>query len=89
MPVLHQEVDAVLLRSNRIRVRFRDPLHNLHLRYVELKAARGALVSSHLTFHDHAGFLRETFHSIENLSGDSALRQHSLNHAGPVAKNGE
>ena len=59
MAMLHQEVDAVLLERDRIRIVFRDLLHDLNVGDVEFEAAGRALIGANLAAHDHARLLRQ------------------------------
>ncbi len=87
--MLHEEFGAVLFRSNWVRRRFRDPLHNLDIRYVELEAPGGAFVSPNLAFDYDARFLGEGLDGVEDFGSDGILGNDSLNHSGAIAKLGE
>ena len=54
MAVLHQEIDAVLLERDRIRVGLGNALDDLDIFDVELEAARRALVGANLAGDDDA-----------------------------------
>ncbi len=86
MPVLHQEVGAVFLGSNRVRRRLRHALHDLHIRHIELVAAMGPLVGANLAFDNDARLLRQGLDRIEHFRRDRVLRHNPLNDARAVAK---
>ena len=86
MPVLHQEICAVLLRRNGVGIGLRHALHHLHVRHIEFVAARRALIGANLAFDDHARFLCQRLDRLEHLWRDRILRHYSLNHARAVAK---
>ena len=54
MPMLHQEIGAVLFGRDGIRVGLRNALHDLHIQHVEFVAAGSALVGANFAFDDHA-----------------------------------
>ena len=86
MAMLHQEIDAVLFRSDGIGIGFGDALHDLDIRDVEFIAAGSALIGAHFAFDDDARFLREAFDGVEDFGRDGVLRDDSLDDAGAVAK---
>ena len=57
--MIHEEVDAMLFRSDRIRIGFGDALHDLNVGHVEFEAAGSALIGAHFAFDDDARLLRE------------------------------
>ena len=89
MAMLHQVLDAVFFGSDGIGICFRDALHDLDIRDIELIAAGGALIGANFAFHDDARFLGEAFDGIENFGRNGILRHYALDDAGAVAKLGE
>ncbi len=82
VPAVEQEVDAVLLRRDRVVVRGADDLEPLD---VDLVAARRALVGARGAGDDDRGFLRQVIGGLEQLLADRRLRHHRLDEAGAVA----
>ena len=81
MAVLHQKVDAVFFRRDRIGIVFGDALHDLDVGDVEFISAGRALVGADFAFDDDAGFLREAFDGVEDFGRNGVLRNDALNHA--------
>ena len=79
---VEQEVDAVLLRRDRVVVRRADDFHALD---VDLVAARRALVGARRAGDHDRGFLREVIRRLEQILADRRLRHHRLDEAGAVA----
>ena len=86
MPVLHQEIDAVLFQRDGIGIVLRNALDHLHIGDVQFVAAGSALVGANLAFNNHARFLGQAFDGIEDFGGDRILGHDALNHAGAIAK---
>ena len=86
MPAVEQEVDAVLLRRDRVVVRRPDDVDGLDVDFV---AARRALVRSRGSGDGDRGFLREVIGRLEEVLADRGLRHHGLNEAGAVAHGDE
>ncbi len=57
VPVVHQEIDAVLLGRDRIGIAFRDALHDLGAFHIHLKAAGGARLGAHFAAQNQRGLL--------------------------------
>src|SRR5258706_13386357 len=72
--------------SEGVRGRLGDPLHDLDVRDVEFIAPRSALVGADFALDDDAGFLGESFDSVEDFGGDGVLRDYALDNARAVAK---
>jgi hypothetical protein len=82
MPAIHQEVDAVLLRRDRIVLRLRDDFER---RDVDFVAARRARVGARGAVDDDRAFLREVVRLRERLVADRLLRHDALDEARAVA----
>ncbi len=67
MPVVEQELDAVLLRRDRVRLRLRDAMDDLGVVDVELVAARRARLRAHPAAYDQRGFLRQVAQLLETF----------------------
>ena len=67
VPVIQQEIHAVLLELNRIRVRFRHALHDHDPAYVYFEASGGTRLGLNLAGDDNARFLRQPFERREGL----------------------
>ncbi len=89
MAMLHQELDAVLLGRDGIRIVRIDALQNLRIADVHLVAAGSALVGAHLAGDDHAGFLGQALDRLEQFGRDRVLGDDALDDAAAVAENGE
>ncbi len=83
MAVLEEEVDAVLLRRDRVVVAGSD---EPHLADAELDAAGRALVGAHHARHLEARLLRQLLGRLELLLGHLALDHHPLDEAAAVTK---
>ena len=83
---VEQEVDAVLLRRNRVVVR---GAHHVEARGHELVAALGARVGAHVAAYDDGGLLRQVVGLLEGLLADVVLAHHDLDEAGAVAHHQE
>ncbi len=84
--MLHQEVGAVLLGSDRIRRGFGHALHDLHVDYIEFVAAGSALVGADLALDDHARFLRQVLIASKTSGRNGVLGDDALNDSGAIAK---
>ena len=84
--VIHQEVDAVLLRRDRIVLRFSD---DLEAGDVDLVAAGRARVGAGRAGHRQRRLLRQVIGAAERLFADCRLRHDALDEAGPVAQRQE
>ena len=72
MPVVHQELDAVILGRDRIRIGLRHPLHHLQIFHVHLVAADSALLGANLAGdQDDDSWVR--FLIVSNSASGSAL----------------
>ncbi len=85
---VEQKIDAVLLELDRIRLGFRDALHDFDARDAHLAAARRARLAANPSGDDDARFLRQSAQRGERF-GLLFLRDHALQDAGAVAKNRE
>ena len=79
---VHQVVNAVLLRRDRIVVRLAVDVEGLH---VELVPAFGARVRAHRPRHGQGRLLRQMVGLAEGLVANGCLRHHGLDEAGAVA----
>src|SRR5579859_8051152 len=89
MAALHEEVDAMLLRRDRIGIVFWHALDDLDLLHIELVAARSPLVCPDLACDDNAGFLGKALQTLENLRSHAGFVGHALDRAGAIAKDGK
>ena len=80
--VVHQEIDAVLLGRDGIRVGFRHALHHFQVLHVHLVAAGRALFGADLAGDDDGRFLGQVLDGLEQLFGQGALHGHALHQAG-------
>src|SRR5258706_825344 len=72
--------------SDGIWSRLGNALHDLDVRHVEFIAAGSALISADFALDDDAGFLGESFDSVEDFGRDGVLRDYTLDNARAVAK---
>ena len=89
MAMLHQEIDAVLLGRDGVRIVRVHTLHDLRVGDVHLVAAGRALVGADFAGDDHARFLGQALDRVEQLGRDGVLGHHALDDAAAVAKDGE
>ena len=89
MAMIHQEVCAVFLGRNGVRVGFRDLLENLHRFDIEFIAAGGARLGADLTADDEGRFLGEVDQGIKGFFGQRAFYGDALHDAGAIAQDGE
>ena len=89
MAMLHQEIDAVLLERDRVRIGLGHALNHLHVFHVQLEAARGALVGADLAGDNHARLLRQAFERFKHRGRNALHVRHALHGPGAVAKDGE
>src|SRR5579872_7369367 len=87
--MLHQEVSAMFLGSDRVGRRFGHSLHDRDVHDIEFVAAVRALVGTYFAFDDYARFLRQGLDRVKHFRRNSILRDNTLNDAGTVAKLGE
>ena len=73
VPMVHQELDAVLFGGDGIRVGFRHALHDFDRLYVHLVAAWGTLLGANLAGDNDRGFLREILDAPRRSLPGSAL----------------
>ncbi len=59
--MVHQEVDAMLLECDRVRMLFADTLKDMRVRYIQLIAAMGARFRPYGPGYRQGTFLRQTF----------------------------
>src|SRR5437868_15078367 len=83
MAMIHQELCAVLLQSDRIAF---DRLHNLSINHVNLKPARCAFVRADAAAHDERRFLAEMFERVPSLFRYVLLEDDALDDACAVAQ---
>src|SRR5258708_20667288 len=72
--------------SDGIWSRLGNALHDLDVRHVEFIAAGSALISADFALDDDAGFLGESFDSVEDFGGDGVLRDYALDDARAITK---
>src|SRR5579864_6310585 len=87
MPMLHQELDAVLIQRDGKRIVFRHALQHLHIADVEFVASGRAFVGAHFAGDDDGGFLGKVLYRLERFGGNRALGDYSLNLPAAIAKN--
>ena len=81
VPAVHQVVDAVLLRRDRVVVRLGD---HREAGPGQLETALGPRVGAHPAGDDDGGLLGEVVGPGKQLLADVGLRHHDLDEAGPV-----
>ena len=84
--MFHQKIGAMLFRRDRVRIRFRDALHDLHVSDIEFVSAGGALVGADFPFDDDTRFLRQRFHGFEDFRTNGIFGNDALNDPRSVAK---
>ena len=89
MPVLHEEVDAVLLEGDGVGIGFGDALDDLNVFDIELEAAGGTLVGAHLAGDDDRGFLSETLECLKDGGRNALDVGYALDGSGAIAKDGK
>ena len=89
MPPLHEELDAMLLGRDRIRIVLWHTLDNLNLLDIQLKPALRPLIRADLAGDDDTRFLRKPLQGLEYFRRDTGLMGNSLDRSGPVAKDRE
>src|SRR5437016_2132698 len=89
MAMIHQELNAVLLQRYRIWIVIRHALDHLHILYVELISAFGALICTHTAGHDDAGLLCELLDGLKDFGRHGFHMHHPLNESASVADDGE
>ena len=89
VPVLHQEVDTMLLQRDREWRLLRHPLPHLYCLHVQFVPAGRAFVGAHSAAHRHARLLRQPFYRLENLGRHCGFRHNALNRPCAVAKDRE
>ena len=77
----------MLFERDGVRIRLRHSLHNLYMRDVELVTAGCTLIGADFPLDDHAGFLGEALHRIENFRCNRVLSHDTLDDSGTVAEN--
>ena len=87
VPAIHQEFNAVLLRSDRIRIVFRDTLKRPRPTLISSSYPPWARCSSRIRpVSDQRALLREMLQRLEDLFGKFALYTDALHNPGPVAQ---
>ena len=74
MPVIHQEINAVILRRNRVRMLFAHSLHHTRIRHVEFIAADCARFAPDLVV--SAGFMKLLGPAFLDKLGDRVINTH-------------
>ena len=86
MPVVHQEIDAVIFGSDGIRIRFRYALQDLRRFHVNFKSALRARLRPYLPGDDQRGLLGQTLQRLKQFLGQIGLYRDALNDPRPIAK---
>ena len=81
MPVIHQELDAVLLGRDRIGIGFGNLLDDFHALDIHLVAALRARLRANLAAHDERRFLRQMLQFFEDIFRQFALQRDALDEA--------
>src|SRR5579884_1597975 len=89
MPVLHEEIDAVLLERNGERIVFRYSLHHFHVCNIEFISAGRAFIGANFSGDDYGGFQCKLLHRFEHLRRNGSFWHNALDQTRSVAKNGE
>ena len=87
MTVFHKEIDTMLFQRDGVGIRLRHSLHNLYIRDVELVTAGCTLIGADLPLDDHAGFLGEALHRVEDFRCNRVLSHDTLDDTSTIAKN--
>src|SRR5262249_36039564 len=89
VPVLHKKIDPMLLARDGKRIVFGHPLDYPDIADVEFITAGGTLIGAHLTRDHQARFVGQVLECLKDFRRYLVLGDHTLNHAGSVAKDGE
>ena len=84
--MVHQEIDAVILGRDRIRIGLWHALHDFRVLDVEFIAAGRALLGADLAANDQRRFLSQVLQRFEQIFGQRALHGDALHDAGAVAQ---
>ncbi len=87
--MIHQEVDAVFLGRDRIRIGFRHALDDGGGFDVQFEAAGRASLRANFSAHDQRRFLRQILQRFERFFGERTLYGDALQDARAVADLGE
>src|SRR5258706_15478924 len=88
MPLIQQEIDAVLFQLNGVRSVIGDALHDFNRRDLNFEPARSAFIGMDASRDDHAGLLRKSSQRLERHRL-ILQRYHALDRSRAVAKNRE
>ena len=88
MPVIEQEIDAMLLELDRVGRVVRDALHDFDRGDLDFESAGRALIGVDAPGDDHAGFLRQPAQRFE-CRRLVFQRDDALDRSRAVAENGE
>jgi hypothetical protein len=83
--VVHQELDTVFLRRDRIGRLLRDALHQFRALDVHLVAARSALLGAQAPANHERRLLRQVLQHLEDFRRDARLHSDALQDAATVA----
>ncbi len=84
--MIHQKLDAVILRGDGVGIGFRHALHHFQILHVHFVAAGGALVGADLAGDNDGGFLGQVFDGLEQGFGQRTFYGHALHQAGAIAQ---
>ena len=87
--MVHQEIDAMIFRSDRIRRSFGNALDHVDLFEIHFVAAGGARLCPHLAANDDRRLLRQILDRLERLLGQVRLHCDTLHNPGAIAKQRE
>src|ERR1039458_1321336 len=87
--MVHQEVGAVILGCDRVRVGLRDALQHLQALEIHFISAWRPLFGADFSGHDNGRFLSQIFDRFEQFVRQRALDGHALHQAVAVAEDRE
>ncbi len=85
VPVIHQEVDAMLFGRDRIWMIFRDALDDFRSVHIKLIAAGSPRLRSYSSCHHQRAFLGKALQRVKCLLGQVALDRYALHEPAAVA----
>src|SRR6185437_6952909 len=89
VPMVHQKVGAMILRGDRIRIRFGHALMNFRRGYIHLIAAWSTRLGAYSAGDGKRGFLRKSFQRLKRLLVQIILDRNALDDTGPVTQQRE
>ena len=84
--MLHQEIDAVLLQRDRVRIGLGHALDHVDVLDIQLEPARRALVRPHLARNNDGRLLRQALQRLKHRWRHALNVRHALHRARSVTK---